>query len=159
MVSRHDTNPTSMQIAIRKAIADVNTIEIRTKLHHLDLHRLTDVLFNKIWNRHDFGPWSERWVWLDGYSNYAVVLEETDTTLTFTTLYYVRGNRKLGHSVPINLELKVENSKLNYILKVDRVGSEHDLIESRNPSIVYALSQGNLREEWIWGYEVSGFVE
>ncbi len=151
MASRSDTNPSPMQIAIRKAIADVNTIEIRTKLQQLNLSRLTGLLFDKIiWDRHDFGPWSKRWVWLDGHGD--SILEETDTTLLFATYYYVRGNRKLGSSVPVMLELKAEKNKLNYMLKVDRVGGECNLVD-------VALNQGNLRGEWIWRYDVSGFVD
>jgi len=156
MVSRHDTKPTLLKLAIRKAIADFN---VRTKLYQLDLYDLTDLLFDKIWYRHDFGPWSKTWVWLDGKMGTPAISGETDTTLAFTSLYYVRGNRKLGYSVPIRLELKIENDKLNYILKVDRVGSDRDLIDSRKGDIVYALGLGEYLGEWIWKYEVTGSFE
>ena len=117
------------------------------------------MLISCIWPLHDFGDWSRRWIWLDGPAGVTAIREFDNSSLAVTGLWYVRGNKKMAPTVPIRLELRHEREKLSYKLKVERLGNEDELVESRHGAFVYALGIGSFSGEWIWEHEATGSLE
>jgi len=105
------------------------------------------------------GPWSKRWIWLDGIVSTLAIVEENAASLAVTGITSARGDRKIGETVPFRIELRIESDRLDYILKVDRARSARDLIESSKEEIVYALVLGEYPNEWIWKYAGIGSLK
>ncbi len=119
-------------------------------------------LLTKLLSRHDFGLWTHPS--LDGgAAGSSIVTDETDTTITVSQVYATlggkRGKNKFG-ILPIMLKLKFEDGKLKYNIKLERIEIDRNSLRSNNLyKHLFLLAHGQLRREWVWGYDASGTLE